>query len=405
MMNKNMENLKVKFLMGPADCNDKYIPHYSKEYLNELSKVLGLPVTIGDTEEVVSQPLPVYFIASGGAEPGFKEVYQAGKEPYIFLTTPAYNSLAASMEIMGFLQEKGLRGEILFGDLKKISSRLKTLLSVAEAKEKLASSHLGCFGGPSGLIASDVDFDRFHKTTGGTITMYSLDEVIEEYKKGGYPENKWTKLLKEKSNNLAETERALNVFGALHRLIDKYHLDAVTVKCFDLLGAIHTTGCLALALLNAEGIPAACEGDQKSLVSMYIVRLLTGKSCFMANPCIIDTNENTMVFAHCTLPVDMGDDFYLTTHFESGNGVAISADIAPQPMTIFKCNGDLTKYYAGRAELLETTHRKDLCRTQMKLKLLDGTEYFSEKPISNHHMIVKGDYKEVFDEFFHYLDL
>ena len=31
-----MEKLKVKFLMGPPECNDPNIPHYSDEFLKEL---------------------------------------------------------------------------------------------------------------------------------------------------------------------------------------------------------------------------------------------------------------------------------------------------------------------------------------------------------------------------------
>ena len=65
-----------------------------------------------------------------------------------------------------------------------------------------------------------------------------------------------------------------------------------------------------------------------------------------------------------------------------------------------KCNGDLSKHYAGRAQLVETTHRNDLCRSQMLLKMEDGTEYFATNPISNHHIICKGDYKELIDAFF-----
>ena len=395
-----MKSLKVKFLMGPADCNDKNIPTYSKKFLEDFSEAYGAELSTGEMSEMGSQPLPVYFIASGGAEPGFRDIYTQGTEPYILLTTPAYNSLAASMEIMGFLEEHGLKGEILFGDIHRMAHRLSVIMRAAEAKKKLETSHLGCFGEPGGLIASNIDFNQYHAVTGGTVTMYDLQEVIDEYRKGEYPENRWTSLIKQRSNNLEETEKALNVYGALKRLVDKYHLDAITVKCFDLLGAIHTTGCLALSLLNAEGIPAACEGDQKRLVSMHVFHLLTAEQSFMANPCIIDTNQNTIVFAHCTLPIDMADDFNLTTHFESGIGVAISADIEHQPMTIFKCDGTLSRYYAGRAELLETMHRNDLCRTQMKLKLSDGTEYFSKCPISNHHLIAKGDHKEVIDEFF-----
>lgn len=395
-----MKELKVKFLMGPPDCNDPNIPHYSDEFLKSLSAELGINVVLGEMDEVAAQPLPVYFIASGGAENGFKANYQTTEEPYILLTTPGYNSLAASMEIMGFLAEHNLKGEILHGDFETLARQLKIKLAVAEAKEAMKHQHLGCFGEPGGLIASDIDFARLEELTGARSTLYELDELIAEYHKGGYPENKWTEELKKKGFRPEETEKALNVYGALKRLIEKYQLTAVTVRCFDLLEAIHTTGCLALAILNAEGIPAACEGDQKSLLSMVIMRVLTGKSGFMANPSTMDPKASEIIFAHCTIPIDMPDSYYLTTHFESGIGVAVATDIEPQVMTIFKCNGDLSRHYAGRADLIETMHLGTLCRSQMKLKLEDGTEYFAKRPISNHHIICKGDYKEVIDAFF-----
>ncbi|HJC43661.1 MAG TPA: hypothetical protein H9756_08295 [Candidatus Mediterraneibacter gallistercoris] len=395
-----MEELKVKFLMGPAECNDKYIPEYSRQFLSELEKVLGMKVSCAEIEEVKTQPLPVYFIASGGAEQGFKELHTQTKEPYILLTTPAYNSLAAAMEIMGYLQENGKRGEILHGSMDKIAERLKVLVRVADAKEKLNHMRLGCFGTPGGLIASDADPDVLRVSSGMELIVYELEELVEEYQKGGYPENQYTEELKKKNYDPQEIEKALNVYGALKRLIEKHDLHAVSVKCFDLLELIHTTGCLALAILNAEGIPAACEGDQKSLVSMAIMKVLTGKSGFMANPSCMDPDNNEIIFAHCTLPIDMPDSYFLTTHFESGIGVAVACDIEPQQMTIFKCDDTLTRYYAGRAQLVETMHRKDLCRSQMKLRLEDGTEYFAKRPVSNHHIICKGDWKEIIDEYF-----
>ena len=60
-----------------------------------------------------------------------------------------------------------------------------------------------------------------------------------------------------------EIEKALNVYGGCQRLIEKYKLDAITVRCFELINYVPTTGCLALAILNTEGIPAACEGIPK----------------------------------------------------------------------------------------------------------------------------------------------
>ena len=41
-----------------------------------------MPVVCREIEEVKNQALSVYFIASGGAKPGFKEVYKQVEEPY-----------------------------------------------------------------------------------------------------------------------------------------------------------------------------------------------------------------------------------------------------------------------------------------------------------------------------------
>jgi L-fucose isomerase-like protein len=137
---------------------------------------------------------------------------------------------------------------------------------------------------------------------------------------------------------------------------------------------------------------------------MAILSALTGKSGFMANPSCMDPDNSEIIFAHCTLPIDMPDRYELTTHFESGIGVAVTCDMIPQPMTIFKCDDTLQKFYVGQAELLETMHKSDLCRTQMRLHLADGTEYFLKNPISNHHIICKGDWKDVISEYFNQLN-
>lgn len=395
-----MEELNVYFLMGPVDCNDANIPFYSADFLKQLSEAMGINVKNGTLEEVASQELPVFFIASGGAEMGFQASYRTAKPPYILLTTPAYNSLAAAMEIMGYLDEQGEAGEILHGSIASIAKRLGVLLRVARAKRKIAGMRLGAIGKPSGLIASEADAEKLKAASGMEIVDLSLDELVEEYHKGGYPENELTLELKTQGFAPDEVEKALDVYGAVCRVMERHNLQAVTVRCFELLGLIHTTGCLALAILNAQGIPAACEGDTKSLASMVILNAITGQSSFMANPSCMDADTQEIIFAHCTLPIDMPDRYRLTTHFESGIGVAVAGEVALGEVTVFKCNDTLTRHYAGLAELLECPHRGDLCRTQMRLKMIDGVDYFARGPISNHHMIVKGNWVEEIDEFF-----
>ena len=239
---------------------------------------------------------------------------------------------------------------------------------------------LGAIGKPSGLIASEADAAKLKAASGMEIVDLTLDELVDEYHKGGYPENNLTLELKSQGYAPEEIEKALNVYGAVWRMMERYNLQAVTVRCFELLSLIQTTGCLALAILNAQGIPAACEGDTKSLASMVILNAITGQSSFMANPSCMDTETQEIIFAHCTLPIDMPERYRLTTHFESGIGVAVAGEVSLGDVTVFKCNDTLTRHYAGYAELLECPDRADLCRTQMRLRMIDGVDYFARGP-------------------------
>lgn len=397
-----MNQLGCLFLMGPVDCNDPNIPAYSEKFLAELGNALHKKVLSVNLEELKTQELPVFFIASGGAEESFKAVFREVKGPYILLTTPAYNSLAAAMEILGYLDEIGEKGEILHGSIEAIAKRINVLEKVAGAKNKLRGMRLGAIGDPtaSGLISSVADPKKTFDACGMEIVNIDMQELVDEYYIGGYVDNVYTKQLKSMNYSADEVEKALDVYGATKRIMEKHKLQAVTIRCFGLLSAIHTTGCLAMAILNSEGVPAACECDTKSAVSMSILYALTGEPSFMANPSCMDPEKSEIIFAHCTLPISMPDSYILTTHFESGIGVAVSGEMAPGPMTIFKCNDDLTRHYAGEAELLETLHRQDLCRTQMRLKLKDGTDYFAHSPISNHHLICRGSWAELINEYF-----
>ncbi len=39
------------------------------------------------------------------------------------------------------------------------------------------------------------------------------------------------------------------------------------------------------------------------------------------------------------------------------------------------------------------------CRTQVKIKLQKDVNYFLQSPLGNHHILIKGDYTEVIQEF------
>ena len=160
----------------------------------------------------------------------------------------------------------------------------------------------------------------------------------------------------------------------------------------------------ALAVLNAQGIYAGCEGDMPSLISMAVLGELSGKPVFMANPSRILSDSNEIIFAHCTLPLNMPTEIELMTHFESGLGVAFRGRIPEGPCTIFKTSGLLDRYFVKAGTLAENLCETNLCRTQIRIGLAEeDLNYFLTKSIGNHHMIVTGDYEELVKEFYKWL--
>ena len=134
-----------------------------------------------------------------------------------------------------------------------------------------------------------------------------------------------------------------SLYLSVKGIVERYHLDAFTLNCFDLIPTTHTTGCVALALLNQEGIPAGCEGDEQTLLTMLAVQAATSEMTFMANPSkILDNAAHEMVFAHCTIAPAMTDRYIVRDHYESLSGVAVEGIFDPMDMTVVKCGGKST---------------------------------------------------------------
>ena len=190
-----------------------------------------------------------------------------------------------------------------------------------------------------------------------------------------------------------------SIYNALKVLATRHQLNALTLRCFDLLTTVQNTGCLALSRLNSEGITASCEGDVPALLSMMIAHALTGVSGFQANPAQIDVETGRILFAHCTIPFNMVDEYQFDTHFESGIGVGIHGHFPEGPVTVFKVSGKLDRHFAAEGQLEANRYGQNLCRTQVVVQLRpEDARYFLTTPIGNHHIIVPGHCKALLEE-------
>ena len=182
------------------------------------------------------------------------------------------------------------------------------------------------------------------------------------------------------------------MYLALASICKEEHLDAVTVKCFDLLSSCKTTACLALALLNDNGVIAGCEGDIPSICTMLAVYKALGRPSFMANPASIDSDNLSIDFAHCTIPTVMVENCTLPSHFESGIGIGINGEVPLGNYTLCKLSGKtLERSLICNGRLVKGEYLSNRCRTQVRFIFESKAEFdaFSKARVGNHIILFK----------------
>lgn len=394
----------------------------------------------------------VLYIRTGGTEGLFLKTFFSSVIPspegaresqrFTLLTSGESNSLAASMEILSFLRLRGIPGEIIHGTPADVAAamldpssvmpdpssvmpdpdRASTALPVfpvAGAARLLEGVRLGVVGRPSDwLISSDVDYAKAREKFGVEIIDVPMDDLLAEIRAGGFSIPDAIRLNPLNAPRYGapfaagDFDKALEVYGALSRIVKKYGLQGLTLRCFDLLGTVGTTGCMALAILNAEGITATCEGDVPAMVTMAIAKRLAGTSGFQVN--LSRIRDGRFLFAHCTVPLDIVKSYCYDRHFESGIGVAVHGEFAEGPVTLFKVGAGMDRFFVAEAFLESNPYDKNLCRTQVVLQpdmpapaavasssataapshaepaTANLAAYFLREPLGNHHVIIPG---------------
>jgi len=357
----------------------------NEDFINSIADNLSTNIEYANLDDYDCD-LKLILIASGGSENYFLENINKLKEPYYLLTTGKNNSLAASLEILTYLNNHNLDGEILHGSIDYISLRIKELI---KKDNKDLVVNLGIIGKPSDwLISSNLDRKKVLKLFNIKLIDISLDELIALYKQ------------KESfSYNLAgydkkELDKANNLYFAFCEIRSRYNLAGLTIRCFDLLDTIHTTGCFSLAEMNAKGITGTCEGDISALISMYLIKKWFDQSSFQANPSKIDVDNNVIELAHCTCPFDMISSFKYDSHFESGIGVAIKGEFFEKDVTVFRLSSNLKRFYVGEGKIIANLNDPRQCRSQIRIKMNDDISCLLREPCGNHHIVFYGHHKD-----------
>lgn len=351
-----------------------------------------------------------FIISTGGVENIFLDLLKRNLvgTNVTLIADGRFNSLAASMEILTYLNNNNIKAFIAYGSNEEISARLKEHPHVDFVNEQCGSAALSLsgdkiavFGEPSDwLIASNVDRDFLKQKFNIDFVDIPLDTLFRRF---SLIDDNMVEFLATDFQAVTSrgetTERdlldSLKIYLAINQICQENNCTCATVRCFSIIEKLKATGCLALALLNDEGIDAACEGDLQSLLSMILVRRVTGMPSFMANPSAMSKDNHTTTFAHCTVPTTMCRRYGFRSHFESQCGLAVAGEFSPSEVyTIFKWGGEkLDRFFVEEAVSVVAPSNENSCRSQLTLNFYNP-EYMLNNPIGNHHIIVKGAFAD-----------
>ncbi len=351
-----------------------------------------------------------FIISTGGVENIFLDLLKRNLvgTNVTLIADGRFNSLAASMEILTYLNNNNIKTFIAYGSNEEISARLKEHTHVDFVNEQCGSAALSLsgdkiavFGEPSDwLIASNVDRDFLKQKFNIDFVDIPLETLFRRF---SLIDDNMVEFLATDFQAVTSrgetTERdlldSLKIYLAINQICQENNCTCATVRCFSIIEKLKATGCLALALLNDEGIDAACEGDLQSLLSMILVRRITGMPSFMANPSAMSKDNHTTTFAHCTVPTTMCRRYGFRSHFESQCGLAVAGEFSPSEVyTIFKWGGEkLDRFFVEEAVSVVAPSNENLCRSQLTLNFYNP-EYMLNNPIGNHHIILKGAFAD-----------
>ena len=395
---------------------DEFVKNEYADLIQRLENECNAEINIMGDESVETwraaslQSLPdAFMIATGGVENLFKRIWSVidvetmcgplHQKTVTMIADGRNNSLAAALEILTYLGNIGVEGRILHGTNDEIISAVMETHGSASLRGRI-----GLFGQPSDwLIASGVDRDYLHQHYGIETIDIDLQRLIDGIKTIPQTEaEKVAQTILKRAKGVVEPSdadmlEAAKAYLAIKHICQEERLDAMTIRCFDIVKACGTTSCLALALLNDEGIVAGCEGDMQTLMSMFLAKRLCGEVAFMANPSQL--TDKTAMLAHCTIPLTMCDETTIRSHFESSIGVAIQGVLPLTDYTLFKWGGSkLDRFFVTEAQAVETPYSEHFCRTQITLNV-NLKPYLLQHSIGNHHVIIHGRHVDQIRQF------
>lgn len=195
----------------------------------------------------------------------------------------------------------------------------------------------------------------------------------------------------------ARIEEATRLYVAMKGIVEERGGDAVTIVCSPWIrGSDMPVPCVALTLLQEEGIPAAFQGDIDALLTMMLFKRASGLASFMGGA--IKAGGHLGV-SHCVLSrrmlgtVTPQQSYYVGDYHGRKNSPTIHTAIPKgTPVTVARLTRNLENLILTSGRVVGDQDLKDRCRNTVVVVVEDRARVFrAVKGIQQHLVVACGD--------------
>lgn len=359
----------------------------------EVLPIISSEEEVGELAKKYSDVLPIFVALTGGvSELMRKFANMANYSRVILFGHGEHNSLPSTISAKAKMELNGV-WTWLFHCVNvnsiECSIEIRRMVNVARAVASLLNSRVLLIVPYAEKPEIAEDFEaRFEATVDVIPIDYfsKLESVREDY----------VERFLEAFNKVefrvpkGELVDVAKIYALTKSIVESKGYSGVAIDCFPYLVKYQRAPCLALALLNAEGVVTACEGDLVSLALMMLSKSLTGTSGWVANASAFSGEK--AYFAHCTIALNLVKNPVVTTHFESGYPYSLTGKLTSDVYTVVSLSYDFAVATISLGRVVDSgLLSESMCRTQVILDLGVRAEKIPIVAVSNHHVLIPGD--------------
>jgi L-fucose isomerase len=243
----------------------------------------------------------------------------------------------------------GLKHRFFYGSplSEPLIKKIGAFISASAAVRELRGQRLCVVGGRvMGMYTTMADIIQLKETFG--VELEHMDAVRLYLAGENAPEKEVQKVkswIRETFGSVnvpdAILEKSIRLYLALKGALREESYTLVAVKCQDEMINNYASSCLAISLLNDEGLTVSCESDIYAAVTMRILRTISGNVSLFGDVNHLDTEKALLRVVNCgsmpTLMAERRKDVDIGLQYEymgRAQGATTVLSVKESPVTV-----------------------------------------------------------------------